>query len=530
MNLKTSHPPQQEIAILKKELAELKAKHDLIIHNSTVEIWSTDLNFNLTYVSPTTELIFGYAVEERLKLSINDIFVPDSAEKIHQIIKKFKNAIQQKKTMNVPFTIELEAFHKNGQTVWIELKADLLHDKDGKIIGIQGSSRDVTDRKTAENDLINAKEKAEESNKLKTAFLTNLSHEIRTPMNGIIGFTDLLLKSDLPKEKQGFYLDIIRKSGKELLTIVEDIISASKLDAKEESCASQKICLNEVIQEVYDSFWKIASDKNLVINMQLEQDREHSYIYGDKPKIKRMLSNLINNSLKFTDQGHIEFGYNVISEKHIELFVSDTGIGIAPEHHEKIFNRFWQVDSGPTRKYGGTGLGLTISKGLAELMGGHMQVESEPEKGSLFRVILPYRPASGLRSSVKPATKEEFAKWPDRKVLIVEDEIINFIYLEELFSKTGIQISHAISGNEAIEKILAESYDIVLMDIKLPGIDGIQTTKIIRKNHPHLPVIAQTAYAYEEDKKHALEAGCNDYITKPIKKEKLFPIMDKYLS
>lgn len=377
--------------------------------------------------------------------------------------------------------------------------------------------------KSANNTLFKAKEKSQESDKLKTAFIQNMSHEIRTPMNGIIGFSELLEREGISEEKKKQYTNIIIENSRQLLSIVNDIITISTLEASEEKLHLAETDINQVLTNVYENFSSRVTNKGLDFSvMQLPEGTPHKTM-ADATKLTQILNNLLSNALKFTEKGVIHFGCQ-FREDLFEFYVEDTGIGIAPEHREKIFNRFTQVDISSTRHRGGNGLGLSISKAFVELMEGSLAVESLPGKGSRFYFTIPFTPPDKKETAGKTGFK---ARLPFT-VLIAEDEENNFLYIQEFLESYEITILRAHDGLESVE-ICKENPDIdlVLMDIKMPKMDGYTAAKRIKEQRKDLPVIAQTAYALESEINKYKDVF-DDYITKPIMEDTLNAVLEKF--
>lgn len=379
-------------------------------------------------------------------------------------------------------------------------------------------TRDISARKEMESQLIEAKNKAEESDRLKTAFLHNISHEIRTPMNAIMGFADLLRNEALEPDRKAKYIDIILNSSKQLLSIVNDVLEISRLESKTVLLHLSTFNLNQLVEELHQLYLPKIRRLNFTFHCALAS--EEAMVEGDKEKISQILTNLLNNALKFTQEGSIEFGYQIERDK-IVWYVKDTGIGIPENEQKKIFERFYQANLPIAQLKGGSGLGLSIVKNLVELMEGHIWVESTPGKGSTFYFTIPYRPAKAVTQNtvLSPISFEML------HILVVEDNISNYNLIEQLLTQHGAKISWAKTGNEAIEKIKSMPFNLILMDIKLPEMDGLTATRIIKQRLPHLPVIALTAFSTPEDQKEALEAGCDAFLTKPVDKNELFGII-----
>ena len=390
---------------------------------------------------------------------------------------------------------------------------------------------DITNIKKTENELIIAKEKAEESNRLKTAFLNNMSHEIRTPMNGILGFSELLNNENLSPVKRNYFVSIIQNSGKQLLQVIDDILEISRLGTKQVKVLESKVCLNDLLLELFSIFDLKAKENGVPLYVKNQLSDCESTIYTDKGKLQKIISNLLENALKFTNKGNITFGYQLV-DNQLEIFVRDTGIGIKPEKIDIIFERFSQEEKDLSRNASGLGLGLSIAKENTELLGGEISVESTKWEGSTFWVKIPYKRVKNPNKDDCSPSKEVDVR-SKYKVLIVEDEEVNYLFIEIILIDKimlNCDIIHARNGKEALDICKNETdIDFVLMDINMPVMDGYESTRKIREFNPNLPIIAQTAYSTPEDKEKALAAGCNNFISKPINKDELKSIIDSHL-
>lgn len=379
-----------------------------------------------------------------------------------------------------------------------------------------------------------AKEKAIENDRLKSVFLANMSHEIRTPMNAILGFSNLLLKENISDENKKEFARLIIENGNDLLNLINDIIDISKIEAEQLKINMTRCNLTDLMKNIYVYYNDliIHSKKHkpeVELKLVFNQKRENTYIHTDPHRLKQILSNLINNAINFTYEGKIEFGFKIFNSNKIKFFVKDTGIGIARDKLSSIFERFKQVEDPYTKKYNGSGLGLSIAKQLVELLGGDIWVESKEGKGSSFYFTIPsgYKSAEELADNDTSDGSSRVYNWKDKVILIAEDEKANFLYLKTILSKSNARIYWACDGAAAVELCKKKNIDIVLMDIKMQGMNGYEATKKIKSFYPDMPVIAQTAYAMSDDIERLMNAGCDDYITKPIKGSKLLPLINK---
>ncbi|MBI9012647.1 MAG: PAS domain S-box protein [Clostridiales bacterium] len=412
-----------------------------------------------------------------------------------------------------------------------------LRDSDGHVIGIVGTAFDISTLKKVEAELIEAKQHAEEANQEKTRFLANMSHEIRTPMNGIIGMTNLISKMTL-NEKQAEYLLILKESSEALLEIINNILDISKIEAGKIELENSTFKFPEMVNGVFQTFSYRAIEKKVEMIYELDENIPE-YLNGDSARTKQVLRNLLSNALKFTEKGHIILKVNMIGggskSVFIDITVKDTGIGISDQNIERIFESFTQSDISTTRKFGGTGLGLNITKNLVDLMGGSIDVKSVVGVGSDFRVVIPFTPAD--ENEIKMIRNEHnnisrrFAETKlDVKVLIAEDNYINQIYITELLKIYVNAYTVVSNGAEAVEKYEAEYYDCILMDMQMPIMDGANATKKIRRLEKDLekriPIIALTASALKNEVNEFMNVGIDDYIIKPLNEEKLISTLE----
>lgn len=434
-----------------------------------------------------------------------------------------------------------EWIHKSLDNVafWVEVM--LTHVIiDGKSY-IHTTWRDINERRIAQQQLVQmnvelnnlndelskAKNIAENADRLKSAFLANMSHEIRTPMNGILGFAELLQTPGLPHRDILEYVGIINSCSSQLMALIDDIIDISKIEAGQLVINRTKVSLRRMFDEIYFIISK-SNSKNIEIIRPDFIDSHDLLIIADEIRLRQVMLNLTNNALKFTSSGYIKMGFQKDSNS-VKIFVKDTGIGIAPHNHQIIFERFHQIIANILPEKGGTGLGLAISKALVEQMGGRIWVESALGVGSTFWIELPLEQTHDHNLVIQerePAANRY--DWTKKVILIAEDEQANYALLNIILKSTGATILHASDGNEAVKIALSQDVDLVLMDIKMPELNGFEATKLIKQIRPYLPIIAQTAYALSDDKAKAIEAGCDSYVSKPISKKALFDALAKY--
>ncbi|PKP39740.1 MAG: hybrid sensor histidine kinase/response regulator [Bacteroidetes bacterium HGW-Bacteroidetes-15] len=372
-----------------------------------------------------------------------------------------------------------------------------------------------------------SQEKAEESDRLKTAFLQNISHEIRTPMNSICGFSSLINKDGLTSEKRKLYSDIIAQNSNQLLSIVDDILSMSNIETGQGVIRKQSVFLDKVTQSLFDHYLPIAKAKNIDLIAKGDPNAENIILKTDEEKFKQILWNLLSNAIKFTHEGEVMLGYSLKSN-FIEFFIKDTGIGISPENQNKIFNRFVQADPSIQLRYGGTGLGLSIAKAYTELLGGSIRVESEPNVGTTFYFTLPFEHSDyvQLKNTRDNEVKNSSTK---QTILVAEDEEYNYMYLEAVLMELQVTLIRAKNGQEAVD-ICSNNpkIDLVIMDIRMPIMNGFEASTIIKKLRPSLPIIAHTAYTSRQDEIKAKSIGVDEYLPKPLNEKKLLKLLEKY--
>ncbi len=417
---------------------------------------------------------------------------------------------------------------KNGEQYWTYVSISPMFGSHGSLEHLIMVFEDISDHKKMLAQLIESKLKAEESDKLKTAFLANMSHEIRTPMNGILGFMDLLQQSDITGSEREEYISYVKLSGERLLNTINDIIHISKIESGITTLNETTFSINSLLNEHLKFFLPEAETKKLGLSVSSRLNEEDDIVIADRQKIESILTNLIKNALKFTATGSVTFGC-ILHNNILRFSVSDTGAGIPADKVVKIFDRFVQAEYNFARTYEGSGLGLAISKGYAEMMGGNIIVRSDHGKGSVFTFTIPHVRANAAIIPAQKSAKIETVRSETLQVLVAEDDDVSFTYLHALISKHKIKLLRANNGAEAVQMCKDNpSVALIFMDIKMPVMDGYEATRRIREFHPDLPVIALTAFALSNDRIKALDAGCDDYISKPVRKEMVFEILERF--
>lgn len=508
-----------EWKMAENKLLASEEKYRLLVEGQTDLVVKVDSENRFLFISPSYCQTFGKTEQELLGKKFTPLVHENDLENTLEEMEKLKSP---------PYTCYIiqRAYTKDGWK-WFAWSDKAIVDDEGNIKEIVGVGRDITEAKKYEQELIEAKEKAQESDRLKSAFLANMSHEIRTPMNGVIGFSKLMLQPNITNEKRNQYSKIVIDSSQQLLSIVNDILDISRIETGQIELSQDEVNVNQLLEELYRFYKTKANNKNIFLSINKELKDHKSEIVTDYVKFKQILNNLLSNALKFTHEGKINFGY-MLKDNFLEFYVKDSGIGIKKELHEKIFEQFRQGELDINKMYGGTGLGLSISKKLVELLNGEIWLESERGKGSTFFFKIPY---SSLTESHEEDTERLIMNNNNTKstILIAEDELTNFLFLDELLGEK-YNILHAKDGEEAINLCKTRNdINLILMDLKMPKVDGFEATKKIKEFNPNMIIVAQTAYAMKKDREKILSLGCDDYISKPIELNLLVQILDKYL-
>ncbi len=511
--------------LMEQKVIESETYYRTLIDISPDGIITCNMEGEITYGSIKALEIFGIPPDSEIKGStILNWVSSDYSESVMERISDILSG-------NIaPETREYKLMKYDKSVFWGELSSSPLTEKNGSPSGLLIVCRDISERRKSESDLIRAKDKAEESDRLKTAFLHNISHEIRTPMNAIIGFSSLLNEPGVDAESQRSFIEIIGNSSNHLLSIVSDIIEISNVEAGLLKLSQDEVNLSSILNKLLTQFAPKSAEKGIEFNLENILPEKISNIKTDANKLTQILTNLLSNAFKFTAQGKITFGCKLKNDI-IEFYVSDTGIGISPPQHKKIFDRFCQVENSVARQYEGTGLGLSIAKAYTELMGGRMWLTSEKGSGSVFYFTIPYIISGKIEMAetlIYKNTKSD--KTGKKTILVAEDEETNYMLIVELLASLNAELIHAVNGKEALE--ICESgkeIALVLMDIKMPVMDGHTATREIRKFNNVVPIIALTAFAFEADREKALSSGCTDYLSKPVRKAVLLEMVNKYM-
>lgn len=446
-------------------------------------------------------------------------------EYVGRVLKNYKNALQTGSAWEDTFPLR----SREGSYNWFLSRALPITNDEGNITYWFGTNTDITDLLTVQENLKIAKEKAEENDKLKSAFLANVSHEIRTPMTGILGFTELLKSVCIGEDNKTAYLNIIESSGKRMLQIINDLIDISKIEAKQVEINHGPTNIPQLLNDLLLFFVPEANKKNIYLKLSCDLTQQFSTNNTDATKLSQILSNLIKNALKFTFHGTIEFGCTMENSSY-KFFVKDTGPGISKANTEIIFERFRQGDVSWSDKSEGVGLGLSISKAYVELLGGKIYVDSEVGKGSIFYFNLPFLQSETNPDKIKKG-EVKISFLSNKKVLIAEDEESLYFLLREILKNKGIQAIQAKDGREAVEIIKNNpDIDLIIMDSKMPNMAGYEATKIIRSFNQTVPIIALSAFSSDSDKQKALSIGCNEYLGKPMTTQALLESISRHLN
>ncbi len=529
---------EQRVEARTRELQQSEQRFRTLADSAADPIYLVDLKGRLLDVNQQACRTLGYTREQLLQMSLAEVNIQYQQDKLSALLR------EQWITLKAGEQLTLEGLHrrKDGSTFPVELKLAAV-EKDGQEL-ILAIARDISVRKEAEEELKRAKEAAEQTNQAKSDFLANMSHEIRTPMNAIIGMAHLALQTGLSSKQQD-YLSKIHSSAHALLEIINDILDFSKIEAGKLTMEGVTFNLEEILKDTSDMLLPTAHDKGLAFTLKLSPELP-SWLVGDPLRLRQVLINLMSNAIKFTKSGKILVSADVMTEdsEHVTIrfSVQDTGIGMTQAQVERLFEPFAQGDTSMTRQYGGTGLGLSISQQIVHMMGGEIEVESEPGRGSTFSfTVTLMRPEAASKNSPSPVVRLHGGADSQQghapvnlsgvRVLLAEDNEINQQVARGLIELTGASVTAVENGRSAVQRLQEEKFDVVLMDIQMPEMDGYTATHQIR-SRPELqtlPIIAMTAHAMNEHREEALRAGMNDYVSKPIDPQSLWDTLERWV-
>ena len=512
--------------LITKEYYESDKFYRMVVQSADDGISFFDKDWNLKFANSAFYALIGYERDEYESI--------DPRGFIHQEDQDYQARRVQALLNTGFFESELRLRHKDGHYVNLSTRSVTVRDDNGEVLGSLTISRDITKLKETHEALIKASIESEASSRLKSSFLANISHEIRTPLNSVVGFANLLLANNLTQDVREEYLEHINYNSEKLLQIIGDIIDLSRLESSQIEISYEETSLSAIINEIIEDARQVIrrNEKPIILNVNNQFTDSGDLIFTDRIWLKRVLNHLMDNAVKFTLDGSIEFSYMRENDK-IFFKIKDTGIGINKENLGRIFEEFRQEVDGHHRPFEGLGIGLTLAKEVVERMGGKIFVQSEKGIGSVFSFSIPYRPAGTAKARIFPIKTDPLQKpidWSYKKCLLVDDNKDVLIYLHRVLIDTGVSVITARSGFEAIELIKAiPDIDVVLLDMQMPEMNGIEATKEIRKIRKNIPIIAQTAFIFEDDKDIILEAGCDACLIKPIRKEHLLAVMSEFV-
>jgi PAS domain S-box-containing protein len=504
-----------------------------VLELNGIGIWINKLETSSVWLSSSAKEILGYSKSD-ITIPI-DQFKTSILPEDRPAFEKAMNDIRQG-VKSAEFELKIARNEGDGREfrlISVLLTSTSLSTSETGDLFFIGSLKDITKQDKARRDLIKLKEKAEESEKLKNSLFANISHEIRAPMNSIIGFSELLNIGNLPYDKRLEYVKTIKNQGILMLKMLDDMVELTKMETGRITIRKSPCNIDLLINELLSVFnqFKIYQNKgHLEIRVKYPENRG-KIVFTDPGRLQQLISNLITNSIKYTEKGWIEIGYKLLSDQRIEFYVKDTGIGLSRDLQKKLFGKAADEDT-VSGKLEGPGLGLTIAKNLIKLMGGKIWVESELEHGSTFFFTIPYEQVPESYHLMAP--EEEFVlpsyTWKDKVILVVEDDEVNFKFIEAVLQDTSAQVLHARNGFQAVELCKSiNKIDLVLMDIRMPEMDGYEATRQIRQFNRNVPIIAQTAFVLENELDKCRQVGCNDLITKPIEIKEFFEKVDGFL-
>ena len=486
-------------------------RYRFLADNAPDMIVRTSLSGGMVYVSPSSSRVFGYSPEEMMLLNAQDMVHPEDAE---MVMGQIHSLIAQRQR-RLPEALQYRAKHKSGDWIWIEANPTLIYDQRGEPLEFIDIVRNITQAKLFEAELDEARRRAEAAAAAKSAFLANMSHELRTPLTSIIGFSRLMSdQAELPAQAR-HYTGRIRDASEALLSIINDVLDFSKLEDGQVELERQPLAVRRLFDEASGLLAIQAEAKGLSLSTKVER-AVPDLVEGDVARLRQVLLNFLSNAVKFTDKGGVEARASYAGGR-LRVEIADTGAGIAEENLDRLFERFSQAEVSINRTHGGTGLGLAICKGIIELMGGTIGVETAPGLGSTFWFEIPAAPAAPVAAT--PVEHADVPTGRPLKLLVVDDTDVNRELVKLMLEPLGFVVREAGGGSDGIQAAMTEAFDVILMDVRMPGIDGLDATKVIRASSPfnaRTPVLALTADVQPENAASCRAAGMNDVLAKPI--------------
>lgn len=509
----------------KKEVEQYRDVLSNALENSPVSVAILSPDTEIEFINPSFASITGYGIEEIYSKEILSLNIEyNSGNNLQKAVDSIKNGqIWQG---------EIHLKNRESDHFWVSASFTPIVNENGQVQHTVAIMENITKRKEYEKEILLAKSKAEESDKLKSAFLSNLSHEIRTPLNAIIGFSSLLSDSDLSFGERRNISEIIYRNSNDLLRLIENLIEISEIETGQLIIKKKEFSVNSMMTDLYRQL--IEDDKkasSVKLSLRKEVHGDDLIILSDQTRLQQVLFQLLSNSCKFTENGFIEFGYSLKDESTLMFYVVDSGIGIEPEKQSLVFNPFRQVDDSNTRRYGGMGLGLAISKHIVEKLGGKIWINSTPKSGTSVYFTVPFIPVNSKFETDSQTHPKQTFKWLNKTILVADDIDANFVFLKAALKKTNATVIWAKNGAEAVDFVKQNSeINLILMDLVMPELDGFEATRIIKNINNRIPIIGQTAYPSQKNFSFANEIGFDSMLEKPIKVNRMLMELDKYLS
>ena len=520
-----------------EELRESKELFRTVFNSSAVAIFVTDKKEQIIAWNPFAEKMLGMDKKDLFNKPVRELYPKDEWDRLRSLRLRQKGMFSD---------IETKMYKKDGTLLDLNISLSIIKNQEGEIEGAIGIMSDITEKKKFREELLKAKNVAEEANNAKSLFLANMSHEVRTPMNTIMGMIDLTLDTPLNDDQKDNLLTV-KNAADILLTLLNDILDLSRVEAGKIQLEKIEMNLRDILKSICKSMGVLAKNKGLKLIGDV-QDDVPELVIGDPTRVRQVIINLINNALKFTFKGSVmvdvKLQKSIGEECELMFSVKDEGVGIPPDKQASIFEVFTQADASTTRRFGGTGLGLAISRKLVEMMGGYIGVESKEFKGSTFFFVLPFKivkkediPQALKAESIEDQLLAQLHKAPKRdlthlSILLAEDNIVNQKMTMRMLEKKGWKVTAADNGQQVLDYLKKETFDLILMDALMPVLDGYEATKIIRENEKktglHIPIVALTARAMSGDRDKCMEVGMDSYVAKPIDRQKLYEAIESF--